>query len=124
MKLQSQTQNYVVLTQEKGLSKITGHPYVKIILVGTKDRREYVTYVDSANYNQKNWFHILNNPQNGFILKNLRTKVSKDKLFIDADSQPQIAGEHDSLDHLLSILMEVWDEQDNRDKTNFKDLFE
>jgi hypothetical protein len=124
MKYQPPVQNYIVLTQESGLSKITGQPYTKLTIVGTKDRREYVTYVDSANHNQKNWFHILNNPTSGFILKNLKTKVSRDRLLIDADSRPQIAAEHDSLDYLLQTLQEVWAEQDNRAKTNFRDLFE
>ena len=124
MKYQPPVQNYIVLTQEPGLSQVTGRPYVKLTIVGTKDRREYVTYVDSANHNQKNWFHIINNPQNGFILKNLRTKVSKDKLLIDADSKPQIAAEHDSLEYLLQTLQEVWAEQDNKAQTNFRELFE
>jgi hypothetical protein len=124
MKYQPPVQNYIVLTQKSGLSQATGRPYVTITIVGTKDRREYVTYVDSSNHNQKNWFHIINNPQNGFILKNLRTKVIKDRLLIDADSRPQIAAEHDSLEYLLQILMEVWAEQDSKAKTNFKELFE
>lgn len=117
-------QNYVVLTQEPGLSKITGQPYVKITLVGTDDELDYITYVDTANHNQSNWFHITNNPTHGFVLNNLRVKKSKDKRLIDADSKPVIAAEDVDKDKVLDAMKEVFNERRQKTVNRFKDLFE
>ena len=124
MKLQPQTQNYVVLAQEKGVSKITGHPYVKIIMVGTRDRMEYVTYIDHANHNHSNWYHIVNTPQNGFILSNLKIKTHKGKMLVDADSRPVIRAEDPEPDRILDTLREVWAEQDAKPTNLFRSHFE
>lgn len=124
MKHQPIDQTYVVLVQERGLSKITGQPYTKLILVGTHDRDEYTTYIDTANHNHSNWSHIINNPEHGFVLTNLRIKKHKDRLLVDADSKPIIAAEHESQTYVLDELRTVWAEQDNRQKNKFRDLFE
>lgn len=117
-------QKYVILTQEDTISKITGRACVKIILVGVTDRKEYTTYIDSTNHNVKNWYHITNNPTHGFILKGLRTKTHKGKDLIDADSKPIICAEDESQSKVLDILKEVWREQDRKDTTVFRTLFE
>lgn len=124
MKNQAIEQTYVVLKQERGLSKVTGHPYVKITLVGTRDRDEYVTYIDHANHNHKNWFHITNNPEHGFVLQNLRIKQHKDRMLVDADSKPIIAAEDPTPDRIFDTLRDVWREQDERGKNNYRNLFE
>jgi hypothetical protein len=124
MKYQAIDQTYVVLTQEKGLSKITGQPYTKVTLVGTHDRDEYTTYIDTANHNHSNWHHILMNPEHGFVLKNLRVKLHKERLLVDADSKPIIAAEHTEQSYILDELKAVWAEQDHRQQNRFRDLFE
>jgi len=124
MKYQPIEQTYVVLTQEKGLSKITGQPYTKIILVGTRDRDEYTTYIDTANHNHENWHHITHNPTHGFVLTKLRVKKHKDRLLVDADSKPIIAAEHELQSYILDHLREVWAEQDAKKANKFRDLFE
>jgi len=123
MKMQSLNQNYVVLSQEPGTSGITGKPYVKITLVGTRDRDEYITYIDSSNHNHANWQHVTSNPEHGFILSNLNVKKHKDRLLIDADSKPVIT-EDISKERILEALQSVWAEQDAKSKDKFKDLFE
>lgn len=117
-------QNYVVLEQVKGISKVTGQPYVKITLVGVADRNDYVTYIDSSNHNQSNWFHITNNPTHGFVLNNLRVKKNKDKRLIDADSKPVILAEDTTKERIEAMLKQVWHEQDTRPVERFRELFE
>lgn len=124
MKSEPITQTYVVLTQERGLSKITGRPFVKIIMVGTRDRCEYVTYIDSSNHNEANWQHIINNPDHGFVLSNLRPKIHKDRRLIDADSRPVISAEDMTPDRIFDTLRDVWREQDDRPNNNYRNLFE
>lgn len=117
-------QNYIVIEQEPGISKITGQPYVKITLVGTHDELDYTTYIDTANHNQKNWFHITNNPQHGYILSNLKVKRHKDKRLINADSKPIIQAEDTSKDRILKAFQEVLQERQQRKINRFKDLFD
>lgn len=124
MKYQPIDQTYVVLTQEKGLSKITGQPYTKVTFVGTHDRDEYTTYIDTANHNHSNWYHIVNNPQHGFVLKNLRVKQHKERLLVDADSKPVIEYEDLDQSRVLDELKSVWAEQDHKKQNKFRDLFE
>lgn len=124
MKHKELTQTFVVLSQEAGTSQVTGKPYTKIVLIGTKDRNEYVTYVDEANHNHNNWNHITANPQHGFVLRNLKTKIHKEKLLVNADSKPIIAAEDETQERILETLYDVWKEQDEREKNQFKELFE
>lgn len=124
MKILPLQQNYVVIEQHAGLSKVTGKPMVTLTLVGTKDRREYTTYVDSTNYNRENWLHVINNPDHGFVLNNLRVKMHKERLLIDADSKVVIAAEDLDKSKILDALTEVWAEQDAKANNKFKDLFE
>ena len=118
------TQNYVILSQEEITSKITGKPCVKITLVGATDRKEYITYIDSGNYNEVNWQHITRNPTHGFVLRNLKIKTHKGKEMINADSKPMILAEDDNSDRILTTLKDVWQEQDHKEKNNFRGLFE
>jgi hypothetical protein len=118
-------QPYVVLKQEWGRSRHLGTEYVKITFLGIKDRKEYVTYVDSPNHNFKNWSHIINNPKHGFVVRNLKTKTHKAKTLIDADSKPIIEWEDDTDTEIMRQVSEIWAEEDvkaNSDK--FRDLFE
>lgn len=124
MKTVPTDQTYVVLEQTSGLSKITGRPMTTITMVGTRDRKEYKTYIDTNNHNHDNWLHITNNPTNGFILTGLSTKEHKGKLLVNADSKPVIAAECLDKESILASLQETWKEQDNRRVTRFKDLFE
>ena len=117
-------QNYVILEQTESLSKITGRPCVKIVLVGAGDRKQYTTYIDSNNHNHKQWQHITGNPTHGFVLRNLRVKVHKDKLLVDADSRPIIAAEDETPDRILDTLKDVWLEQDSKKQDLHRRLFE
>jgi hypothetical protein len=92
--------------------------------VGAKDRKEYITYIDKPNRNYKHWQHIVANPEHGFVLRNLIVKRHKDRLLIDADSQPIIECEDDNSERILSILQDVWSEQDRTAESDrFSDLF-
>lgn len=116
-------QPYVVLKQEQRFSKITGSPMTKITLVGVKDHKEYVTYIDSPNKNHKNWSHIVNNPTHGFVLRNLRIKSHKDRNLIDADSKPIIEWEDQDDSEILKQLAEIWLEEEARNNSDkFFDL--
>lgn len=118
-------QPYVVLKQERRFSKISGSPMTKITLLGIKDRQEYVTYIDSPNRNHDNWSHITNNPDHGFVLRNLRTKKAKGKVLIDADSQPIIEWEDVNDEEIMRQVAEVWAEEDRKNGSDcFRDLFE
>lgn len=118
-------QPFVVLKQEWGRSKHLGTEYVKITVMGIKDRKEYVTYVDTPNHNFKNWQHIINNPKHGFVIRNLRTKQHKGKTLIDADSKPIIDWEDSDDTEIMRQIAEVWAEEDLKaDSDRFRDLFE
>ena len=117
-------QPYIVLKQESGISQRFGTPMTKITLLGVKDRKEYITYVDTPNYNYKNWSHIINNPNHGFILRNLKTKQHKDKTLIDADSKPIIEFEDEDDVEIFKELAKIWAEEDLRNNTDkFSDLY-
>lgn len=117
-------QPYIVLKQEQSTSKRFGTPMTKITLLGVKDRKEYITYIDAPNHNHKNWDHIVRNPEHGFVLRNLRTKTHKDKDLIDADSKPIIEWEDVDDVEIMNQLADIWAEEDKRNGTDkFSDLF-
>jgi hypothetical protein len=118
-------QPYVVLKQEASISKRYGTPMTKITLLGVKDRREYVTYVDAPNRNHKNWSHIINNPDHGFVLRNIKTKQHKDKELVDADSKPIIEVEMENDQEIMRQVADIWAQEDLKNGSDkFRDLFE
>jgi hypothetical protein len=120
----STKQPYLVINQEPRFSKVYGTPMTKITLLGIKDRKEYVTYIDTPNRNHANWHHITNNPDHGFILRGLRIKTFKGKTLIDADSQPIVEWEDDNQEEMLKQIQELWEEEDRKNNTDkFSDLF-
>ncbi len=117
-------QPYLVLKQQASTSKKYGTPMTKITLLGIKDRREYVTYVDTPHHNYRNWQHIIQNPSHGFIVSNIKTKAHKDKILVDADSRPIIDWEDTSDEEMMRQISELWAEEDSRRGTDkFRDLF-
>ena len=120
-------QPYIVIEQKSGYSKIAGTPMTTLILVGVKDRREYVTYVDTPNRNAVNWNHITRNPEHGFVLRNLQTTnktTKKGQSIINADSEPIIEWETDSVDEVLIDAQRYWEEEDRKNASDkFGDLF-
>lgn len=117
-------QPYLVLKQEASTSKKYGTPMTKITLMGIKDRKEYMTYIDAPNRNYKNWQHIINNPDHGFVLRNIKTKQHKDKELVDADSAVIIEWEDVNDQEMLRQIAEVWAEEDLRNGSDkFRDLF-
>jgi hypothetical protein len=118
-------QPYVVLKQESGRSRHLGTEYVKITMMGIKDRREYHTYVDTPNHNYKNWEHIIRNPNHGFVISNIKTKQHKGRELVDADSRPMIDWEDDDDTEIMRQIAEIWAEEDLKaDSDKFRDLFE
>jgi len=114
---------YAVLAQEKRPSKYGGM-IVKITMVGVLDRKEYHTYVDPLNLNVRNWHHIINNPNDGFILTDLKLKRGSEDL-INADSEPIIDGQYPQIGEMLDQLQAIWAEQDRRNNPHrFSDLFQ
>lgn len=117
-------QPYVVLKQEWGRSRHLGTEYVKITVMGIKDRKEYYTYVDTPNHNYQNWQHIINNPKHGFVIRNLKTKQYKGKTLIDADSKPIIEIEDVDDSEIMRQISEIWAEEDMKNNSDrFGDLF-
>jgi hypothetical protein len=121
-------QPYIVLEQRQGHSQKYGTEMTTIIMVGVKDRREYVTYIDSPNRNAANWQHITRNTTHGFVLRNLNTtakSTKKGQTIINADSQPIIEWETDTLDEVLVDAQKYWEQEDlKKDSDKFGDLFE
>lgn len=121
-------QPYIVLEQRQGFSQKYGTEMTTITMVGVKDRREYVTYIDSPNRNTANWSHITRNPTHGFVLRNLNTtnkSTKKGQTIINADSAPIIEWETDELDEVLVDAQKYWSEEDRKkDSDKFGDLFE
>jgi hypothetical protein len=121
-------QPYIVLEQKKGYSQKYGTEMTTIIMVGVKDRREYVTYIDSPNRNAANWQHITRNHDHGFVLRNLKAtdkSTKKGQTIINADSQVIIEWETDTLDEVLADAQKFWAEEDKRNGSDkFGDLFQ
>ena len=117
-------QPYIVLKQEASTSKKYGTPMTKITLLGVKDRKEYITYVDTPHHNYKNWEHIINNPDHGFVLRNIKTKWHKDKELVDADSRPIIEWEDVNDQEIMRQVSQIWAEEDIKNGSDkFSDLF-
>lgn len=117
-------QNYAILSQKDVPSK-HGGMVREIRLVGLDDRKEYITWIDSTNFNHKHWTHIISNPEHGFILKDLKIKKmdNRDDV-INADSKPIIAWEHINIHEVTSAITDKWREQDSRrGRPSFDDLF-
>jgi hypothetical protein len=121
-------QPYIVLEQRQGFSQKYGTEMTTITMVGVKDRREYVTYIDTPNRNTVNWSHITRNPTHGFVLRNLNTtskSTKKGQTIINADSEPIIEWETELLDEVLIDAQKYWSEEDRKkDSDKFGDLFE
>jgi hypothetical protein len=118
-------QPYVVLKQEARTSKKYGTPMTKIYFLGVKDRKEYWTYVDLPHRNYKNWSHVINNPNHGFVLRNIQTKWHKDEELVDADSKVIIEWEDINDTEIMRQVAEIWAEEDLRNGSDkFRDLFE
>jgi predicted alpha/beta hydrolase len=118
-------QPYVVLKQEAGFSRHLGTEYVKITFLGIKDRKEYITYVDTPNHNYKNWEHIIRNPRHGFVVRNLKTKTHKGHELVNADSRPIIEIEDTDDVEIMRQVAEIWAEEDLKANSDrFRDMFE
>ena len=121
-------QPYIVIDQRPGYSKIAGTPMTTLTLIGVKDRREYVTYVDTPNRNAVKWQHITSNPTHGFVLRNLditNKTTKKGQPIVNADSEILIEGEELSLEPILVTMKNFWDEEDRKTNSDrFGDLFE
>lgn len=117
-------QPYVIINQEAKTSMKYGTPMTKITLLGVKDRKEYITYVDLPHRNYKNWQHMINNPDHGFVLRNIQTKMHKGDELVDADSRPIIDVEMESLEEVMEIIGEFWDKEDlKKNSDKLRDLF-
>lgn len=125
-------QSYAVINQKSGISIVTGKPCTTITLVGLEDRREYPTYIDKAMRNYEQWVHIVNHPNNGYILDNLDLITRKGKIVVDADCDPVIAHETPDSDQLYVLIKNSWADLDKKQSikssqgcpNNFNDLFE
>lgn len=125
-------QSYAVIKQKSGLSQVTGRHCTTITLVGLNDRQEYPTYIDKSMRNYDQWVHIVNHPNNGYILDNLELITKKGKTVVDADCDPVIAHETQDCDHLYTLIKQSWADADKKQfvkssqgcKNNFNDLFE
>jgi hypothetical protein len=116
-------QPYVVLEQINKFSKY-GTPMVQITMVGVKDRKEYITYIDKPNRNYKNWQHIIRHSDHGFVLGNCEIKRHKEKLLINADSDPIIEWEAENPNDIMDQLQAIWAEDDRKAAAGtFRDLF-
>ena len=121
-------QPYIVLEQRQGHSQKYGTEMTTITMVGVKDRREYVTYIDSPNRNAANWAHITRNTTHGFVLRNLKAtdkSTKKGQTIINADSEVIIEWETNTLDEVLLDAQKYWEEEDRRNGSDkFGDLFQ
>jgi hypothetical protein len=108
-------QLYVVYHVGHKTSRSTQNIVYEIQLIGCDDRYMYKTYVSPENRNYANWSGILQKPNLGYLLKNLRRRNAKKYPdLIDADSRPQIAHIMSHKQMLLDLVVESWLEQDEK----------
>jgi hypothetical protein len=125
-------QSYAVINQKTGISIKTGKLCTTITLIGLDDRCEYPTYIDKSMRNYEKWIHIINHPNNGYILDNLELITRKGKTVIDADCDPIIVHETTDADQLYISIKKMWADVDKEQfvnssqgcKNKFNDLFE
>jgi hypothetical protein len=105
-------QLYVVYAVNAKTSKY-GNEIYEISIIGTEDRCLYKTYIDAMNRNYANWADIIAEPNQGYILKNIKRRGLKDnKYLIDADSCPQLAWVTEHKQEVLDELVDNWLERD------------
>ena len=110
-------QLYVVYDVKVKTSKY-GNEIYEISIIGTEDRFMYKTYIDPMNRNYANWAGIIAEPNQGYILKNIRRRgLKQDKYLIDADSKPLVAWVTEHRQIVLDELVDNWQERDQKNKT-------
>jgi hypothetical protein len=115
---------YAVLSQKEKQSKYGG-TIIEITMVDIVERTEWITYIDYRNHNHSHWQHITNNPNHGFVLKNLKRKRHKDKNLINADSKPVINEEFEDPNEMFDLIKQLWDKEDRKKNPNrFWEMFE
>lgn len=116
-------QNYVIYQQSKQHSR-HGGMITKLLAIGVRDRKDYVTYIDPTNYNYQQWQPLVQNPTAGYLLGHMRVK-NQDKCILNADSQFKVLAVTATPDVLLYELHDIWKEQDEAPAPNhFRELFE
>ena len=101
-------QPYIVLKQHPMTSKHGGKIF-HVTLVGAIDRMQYHTYIDPNNRNYKYWARVVENPDNGFVIKGCQIK--KEDL-ISADSRITVVWQTDDANDVFDELYDIWQEQD------------
>lgn len=114
-------QNYVRFKQSQ-INGSDGNRVWSITLIGCVDRQMYTTYVDPRNRNYANWSHVIHRPTHGFVLNGIKIKDS-DKSIVDADSKFTILWESEDSNQVFDEMYSVWQEQDNKPKNNFNEIF-
>jgi hypothetical protein len=103
-------QFYAVVAQHRGYSNRDGSAMTTITLWGIDDGKTYTTYVVDDYRNSQNWGFITRNPDNGFLVKFLNGKLSKE-LQINADSIPQIQDKLESVQAMKDVCRKIWNEE-------------
>lgn len=107
-------QPYLVAAINNRPSKHGGDIWV-VELIGLEDRRVYQTYIDANNRNYRHWARVIENPDRGYILSNLKHKVSaQGRTLVSADSQVIIEREANDPDQLAEAVQQIWTNQDGQ----------
>ena len=99
------TDMFYIVCQEDQPSRHGGY-ITEIKFISLKNGQEYHTYVDENNRNYKNWYEIVQHPQSGYVVNNL--KLKKDNL-ISADSRPRIQKVTVNQQDLETVIVEYLD---------------
>ena len=99
------TDMFYIVCQEDQPSRHGGY-VTEIKFISLKNGQEYNTYVDENNRNYKNWYEIVQHPESGYVVNNL--KLKKDRL-ISADSRPRIQKVTVNQQDLETVIVEYLD---------------
>ena len=119
-------QFYAVVAQHRGYSNRDGSAMTTITLWGIDDGKTYTTYVVDDYRNSQNWGFITRNLDNGFLVKFLNGRLSKE-LQINADSIPQIQDKLESVQSMKDVCRKIWNEENTpttKSKVTKEDVLE
>ena len=116
---------YAIISQEIKPSK-NGGEMITVIALDIETRDECISYIDP---NMKNFFHweqIITHPEQGFIVTGLKRKArlgAGGRYVLNADCEPIVVKEFDSIKKMEQRLRSTWAKQDF-EATPFGKLFE
>jgi hypothetical protein len=117
---------HAIVKQEIGTSKISGAETITLTIYDVETGDEYRSYIDASMKNFEHWIDVISNPEQGYIVTNLKEKRNYGRYnhdILNADCEPIVIEVWESGKHLEKLLRQHWARKDFA-KTPFGKLFD